>query len=322
MAAPYTTTADLANLIADAYDRKVAFALKSATLFRQVADKRPVNASMPSDTITFNLHNFLEAATTPLDEVTDPTGAVIPETTKVTLTAKEYGNWTTVTNALKQFTFSNSLESDVVTVITQNILDSVDKLVSNVLDSGDNNIVESSTGAISVVANADLATATITENLTANALRYAVAQLRSKSVATFDGSNYVIFVHPKVASDFRASQAGANWRTAQEYQNITNLINGEIGTWEGVRFVETPRVPNPELKKTTDPVTYYTEYTAFIVGKEAIAEYVTEEFHVVANGTIVDPLTRKMPIGWKGTGVWGVYRPDALWTIKTQSSIA
>lgn len=310
MAAPYTTTADLANLIADAYDRKVAFALKSATLFRQVADKRPVNQSMPSDTITFNLHNFLEAATTPLDEVVDPTGVVIPETTKVTLTAKEYGNWTTVTNALKQFTFSNSLESDVVTVITQNILDSVDALVSSVLDSGDQNIVESSAGVISVVDQAGLAAATVTENLTANALRYAVAQLRTDSVATFDNS-YVIFVHPKVASDFRTQEAGANWRTAQEYQNITALMNGEIGTWEGVRFVETPRVP------VVDGV-----YTSFLVGKEAIAEYVTEEFHVVANGVIVDPLTRKMPIGWKGTGTWGVYRPQALWTIKTVSAIA
>jgi len=311
MAAPYTTTADLANLIADAYDRKVAFALKSATLFRQVADKKPVNASMPSDTITFNLHNFLEAATTPLDEVVDPTGVVIPETTKVTLTAKEYGNWTTVTNALKQFTFSNSLESDVVTVITQNILDSVDKLVSDVMDSGDNNIVESSAGVISVVEQDDLATATVTETLTANALRYAVAQLRTESVATFDGSNYVIFVHPKVASDFRTEEAGANWRTAHEYQSITNLMNGEIGIWEGVRFIETPRVP------VVDGV-----YTSFVVGKEAIAEYVTEEFHVVANGVIVDPLTRKMPIGWKGTGTWGVYRPQALWTIKSVSSIA
>jgi hypothetical protein len=88
-------------------------------------------------------------------------------------------------------------------------------------------------------------------------------------------------------------------------------MNGEIGIWEGVRFIETPRVP------VVDGV-----YTSFVVGKEAIAEYVTEEFHVVANGVIVDPLTRKMPIGWKGTGTWGVYRPQALWTIKSVSSIA
>ena len=45
-------------------------------------------------------------------------------------------------------------------------------------------------------------------------------------------------------------------------------------------------------------------YNTYVVGKDALAEAVAEEFHVVMDGTVVDALSRYTPIGWYGIAGW------------------
>jgi N4-gp56 family major capsid protein len=268
---------------------------------------------MPGESVVFQIHPDLAPATTPLDEVTDPNSVALSNTTTVTVTLEEYGNWINVTSRLKNFALDNNLDSNVVSRIANNLADSVDKIVANVLDSGDNNIIEAeATGVISVVAQDDLGDATVDSTLTAKAVRYAVAKLRAASVPTFDGMNYIAYIHPEVASDFRANTDASAWRESTKYTDASNILAGEIGVFEGVRFVETARAP-----KTGAGI-----YSTFIMGREALAEAVAEEFNVVVDGDIVDPLNRKTAIGWKGTAGWSIFRPESLYVVKSISEIA
>lgn len=308
MAVPYTDTAALANLVQTAYDRQVRFDLRSVPLFRSVAEVKPAAQSMPGDSVVFNIHKDLDVVTAPLDEITDPAGVSLKNTSTVTVTLEQYGTYTVVTDLLEQYALDGSLNSNAASRIANNLADSVDALVAAVLNSGDNNIVNAA-GVISVVAQADLAAATIAETITTKDIIFAATKLRAANVAPSDGVNYIAFIHPDVAADLMTATGSNAWSAPHEYVDTANIYNGELGIYGGVRFISTPRAPK------VDGV-----YTTFVVGKEALAEVVADDFHVVLGGTIVDPLDRKMALGWKGTAGWSIFRPEALWTIKTVSS--
>jgi N4-gp56 family major capsid protein len=62
-------------------------------------------------------------------------------------------------------------------------------------------------------------------------------------------------------------------------------------------------------------------YRTIVAGKQALAEAIAEEPHVVI-GPVVDKLMRFRPIGWYGVLGFKVYRQEALYRIATSSSIA
>jgi hypothetical protein len=62
-------------------------------------------------------------------------------------------------------------------------------------------------------------------------------------------------------------------------------------------------------------------YRSIVAGKQALAEAVAEEPHVVI-GPVVDKLMRFRPIGWYGVLGFKIYRQESLYRIVTSSSIA
>ena len=64
----------------------------------------------------------------------------------------------------------------------------------------------------------------------------AAAQLKALNVPTIDGK-YVAIIHPHVAFDLM-QQSGDAWIDIKKYTDPENILNGELGTLGGVRFVE------------------------------------------------------------------------------------
>jgi len=77
MANAYTGTSAMSNLVKAAYDRYVEFALRSQPMFRDLADKRPVQQAMPGSSVVFSLYQDLAAATTALTETVDPDAVAV-----------------------------------------------------------------------------------------------------------------------------------------------------------------------------------------------------------------------------------------------------
>lgn len=335
MAAPNTDSATLVNLVTTAYDRQVRLSLRSVPMFRSVASTKVVDQTHPGNSVVFSIHPEMAAATTALSDtnITDPTGVALADVSRVTVTLNEYGNFTVVSKALREFALDNNLDGNVANLIAYNLANSVDLIVRQVLYTTDNNLhVFASTGALSVKTNAQLTatglgdTLVNTGTLTAKAIRYVVAQLRKNNVPTVDGQNYVAFIHPSVAADFRAETssqgASAIWAAPSAFIDGSGIYAGEIGTFEGVRFIETPRVPAPNdvIKNKAGTDVTQAGYTTFVMGADALAEAVSEEFGVVLDGVVVDPLKRRMAIGWYGIAGWALFRTPSLWAIKTTTA--
>jgi N4-gp56 family major capsid protein len=324
----FTSTGSLIDLIKVAYDRRIDREFSAATMLRSFADKKVVNQTQPGATVTFSIHKNLDVDYTPLNEIVDGNETALDNPTQVSVTVNEHGRYTIYTEALTQFAFDDALAKNVTDTIKTNQLETLDGLVAKVLR-GDS-IRAAGTTATTVyntvidgtiyttIDDADDAAGSVTA-LTADDVAMVVAELRSASVPTWDANNYVAVLHPRVASAFRRSTDPAGWRYANTYVDTSALMAGEIGIFEGVRFVESSRVlPKGDLWGSDAEGVYST----YVFGRQALAEVVVKEPAVIVDGDIVDPYGRKTAIGWYGILGWNLYRPESLYVIKSTTAVS
>ena len=303
-----------ANLVTQAYDRLVEFALRSVPSFRAVADKKPVSQTHAGSSVLFQLYNDLAVKTSTLTETSDVDAVAVPATTTVAVTLNEYGNSIISTRKLDLFSLAD-VEPALANIVAYNMNDSLDLVVRGVLATG-TQVIREIAGAISTAAVTGVSA---TDTLKAKDIRYVVAKMRAANVVPRRGSLYASYIHPEVSHDLRAETGTASWRQPAEYVNPAGIYAGEIGTFEGVAFIESPRLPNSQAGSGSG-TTQTRVYDTFVMGQQALAEAVAEEPHTVI-GPVTDKLMRLRPIGWYGVLGWNLYRQAALWNIETASSI-
>jgi N4-gp56 family major capsid protein len=251
----------------------------------------------------------LAAATTALTETTDPDAVAMSTPTSVTITLNEYGNSVLVTRALELFSLAD-VDPAIANIIAFNLADSIDSVAMTTLRGGSNVIYSGSTAT-------STATVTAAATLSSANIRKAVAKLRANKTTARKGSLYWAGIHPEVSHDLRAETGSAGWLLPNQYGSAQDRIwAGEIGTYEGAYFVESPRLYN-----ATDGASSARVYRTILAGQQAMAEAVAEEPHVVI-GPVVDKLMRHRPMGWYGVLGFARYREEALYRIESGSSIA
>src|SRR5260370_6699913 len=222
-------TGALRNLVQSSYDRALEFALRAQPLFRMVADKRPVQQSMPGSSVVFELYQDLAQQITPLNELVDPDAVAAGNPTTVSVTLNEYGNAILVSNKLDLFSFTD-VTAGLVNQVAWNLGDSVDLIVQNVLAGSTQTIRQNGTPPVLPTYNTGtLAGITSTSIYSSNAVRLAVAKLRTQKVHPNKGSFYTTYIHPQVSLDLRAEPRAAAWRDPHNYSAAGNIWAGEIG---------------------------------------------------------------------------------------------
>jgi hypothetical protein len=81
--------------------------------------------------------------------------------------------------------------------------------------------------------------------------------LRANKAIPRKGSLYWAGIHPEVSHDLRAETGVGSWRQPHEYSDANSIWAGEIGTYEGAFYVESPRLYNDAVgaAKTTSTTT-------------------------------------------------------------------
>jgi len=314
-----TTTASL-SVDQTAFDRIAYFALRSELLFDQAADVMPTAQSMPGSAVTFTIFSDLAPATSTLNEVTDVTPVALSDS-QVTVTLAEYGNAVVTTAKLRGTSFLD-VDSSAANIVGYNAGDSIDRVVRDVLAGGSN--VSYATGGTSTPTSR--ATVTAADTLSASDVRKEVARLRAANVATFNGT-YLSFIHPDVSYDFRAETDAAGWRTPANNVNPQGIYNGEIGQFESVRFIETPRGPLfANASDGSGSAGTIDVYGTLIMGRQALAKAhsITDGNGAtpkIVRGNVTDLLMRLQPLGWYWLGGYGRFREASLRRIESGSSI-
>ena len=307
----YTGTGDVSS-DTTAFQQLAYFALRSQPMFEMVADVRSTAQSHNGSAVQFNIYNDLSQATSALTEDSDVTAVALGDST-VTVTLAEYGNAVITTAKLRGTSFLN-VDADAANIIGYNMVDSIDKVVSDVANGGTNVSYGGSAGSRAAVAAGDI--------ITADKARAAVADLRTASAPGFENGNYLGMVHPDVAYDLRSETAVTDVIAFQIRQDATSVRNGSIGVFGGIEWIENPRAGllADAGSGTTDV------YQTLICGRQALAKAFSRapgfgEDPSVIFGPVTDTLRRFHPVGWYHLVGYGRFREASLQRIETSSSI-
>ena len=309
MADVYTGTSALSTDVA-AYDKLAYFAYRPELFFDALADVQPTSQTNPGATVTFTKFTEMTAATTALSEAVDVDAVAIADA-QVTVTLAEYGNAAIATAKLKATSYIE-VDPTIANLIGYNAGISIDTIARNAIDAGTN------VRYVGQTARADIVAGNV---LTAAEVRRAAAELRSANVPTFGGL-YAAVIHPKVSYDLRGETGAAAWRDPHTYSQPAEIWNGEIGAFEGFRFMESPRATENLDAGAVNVDVYYN----YFMGRQALAKaYSTGGGYgprpVIVKGPIVDKLMRFQPIGWKHFVGYGVFRQEALRRVESASTL-
>ena len=303
-----------------AYDRLAYFALRSEMLFDQAADVQATNQSMPGSSVIFTIFADLAAATSTLSETADLTPETMSDS-QVTVTLAEYGNTINTTAKLRGTAFLD-VDAAAANLIGYNAGISIDTVVQGVLSAG-TNVAYGGGGSSDPSSRVTVQAEDIIE---ANDIRKQTAALRAANVATFNGY-YMGYIHPDVSYDLRRETGNASWNAPHVNVDTENIYNGEIGTFESVRFIETPRAKVfTDASNGTSTTGNVDVYCTHIMGRQALAKAYSQidgngVVPKVVRGPVVDSLMRFNPIGWYWLGGYGRFREASLRRIESSSSI-
>lgn len=313
-----TTTSGLgSNLVTMAYDKLIELNLRTTPQFRAIADKKVGNPTHDGSSIRFQFHNDIADTTiagATLAETVDPDAVALPATTTLDVAQTELGRVVLPTRKLSLMTLAD-VDPWIANAVAFNMAMTLDNGVAAILDAG-TNVIRESAGALSTSAAKN--TILTTDTFKGRDVRYAVTKLRANNVVT-RGGMYVSYIHPEVSHDLRTETGNNIWRTPHEYQNAGPLLAGELGAWEGVRFIESANMTNTQSGSGSGG-TQTRVYNTYVLGQQALAEAVWKE-PGIEFGNVVDKLNRFRPVGWHGIINWAIYRQAALYRIETSSTV-
>jgi len=244
---------------------------------------------------------------------------------QVEVTLAEYGNAVNTTAKLRGTSFLD-VDSAAANVVGYNAGISIDSVIRDVL-AGGTHVVYGGGGATTPTSRATVAAEDIIE---ANDIRKVVAALRKANAVSFNGM-YMGYIHPDVSYDLRKETGVASWRDPHVYSDPANIYNGEVGAFEGVRFIETPRAKIFEdasdgSGSSTGSSATVDVYCTHIMGRQALAKAHSivdgnGPFPRVVRGPVVDVLSRFQPVGWYWLGGYARFREAALRRVESSSSI-
>lgn len=319
MADSYTTTSSL-GLDQAAYDKAAYYSLRDELFYDAVADVQPTSQTDVGSSVIFRFFTDLAAAVTPLSEAVDVDAVAMADST-VTLTLAEYGN-AVISTRLARGTAYIPFNPVAANVIGFNAGVSINTLAGNVLKAG-TNVRYATGGATTPTSRTTVETDDI---LTAHDVRRARADLVGANVQRINGS-YVSFIHPDVAIDLREETGADGWLQPANYSAAERRWNGDIGMFEGFRFIETPTgFVFVNASNGSGAGGNIDVYRTVFLGQQALAKTWSRTesgpMPQVRPSPVTDKLWRFVPIGWYWLGAYGIFRQAAVRAVESTSSIA
>lgn len=338
MADAYQFTGSL-DYSTKAYQRLAYFALRPPLMYDSIADVFATNQSHPGTAVQFNILGDLPIASTPINELSDVASVATTDST-VTATLNEYGNAIRRTRALAGTSFIE-IDPALARVVGWNGGVSVDEVARVVAQAG-TNVAYAAAGG-----HTTRATTTTTDIITANDVRLAYTYLLRNNAMPFitggaattgmgqdenfragnPGTGlFGAMIHPDVSFDLRGQTGSGTWRQPSEYAagfggGHQGVWSGEIGEFEGFRFIVNPRAPFFANAGSGSANVYGTLF----MGCEALLKiWATVEDNgprpQIVEGPIVDTLKRNRPLGWYWFGAYGIFRQNCLYRLETAST--
>lgn len=315
-----TTQSGLQSSLDTYYDALLVATLDPMTRFMQFGQRRPLPRNS-GDIVVWN-RGFRMLQGFHLNEGSPISAVKQISTTDVSATILQFGDVVNISDLIQVTSVPDArkLATERLAAQAAETLDTVVKLA--ILDkSGGVAVNETVThyikgstsayfaGSTDVTANSSLAKMQVSD------IRAVAFQLRALDVPTFDGTNYVGIIHPRVEEDIISD---TKWENFHQYTTPENIYQGEIGRLHGVRFVRSTLAPVSAGSANGIAISVagvsQLAYGTVIFGREFYG--VTEidggiKTYVVEGADHGDPLNQTTLLGWKANFISRVLNPSA-----------
>jgi N4-gp56 family major capsid protein len=322
---PTTTRTQIPAEVNNFYDRTLlerAVALFVHTRWAQIRD---IPKNVGTKTIKFRRYGNLTAATTPLQEGVTPTGSQL-SVTDITATVAQYGDYVTVSDVLT-WESEDAVLMEAAEIMGDQSGDTLDQLTRDILNAGTGAVysgagntatADVAAGDVITLANLDSVIATLKAN---NAKKI------TRQVNASTGYNtspikaaFISIVHPVIAVRIRTLAVAASmWTPVEKYASQSGVMEGEIGSYDDIRFIET----NNAKVKTGQGTGNIDVYCTLVLAANAYGitrisgEALKNIIKPLGSGGTADPLDQRATSGWKGTFVAKILNENFLQRIES-----
>lgn len=290
------------------YDKNLIETAQPYLVHNQFGQKRNIPRN-GGKKIEFRQYASLPKALTPLTEGITPDGSKL-SVTAIEAEVAQYGNYVTLADILDLTAIDNNVLEATKACGRQAGL-TLDTITRNVLNSGKNVFYCPKGDGTAVTARAGLDN---TCKLTVKVVNKVAAFLKANNAPKIDGS-YVAIIHPYTAFDLMEDPA---WKYPHQYQDTTNLYEGEIGKIGGVRFVESSEA------KIFEGGVFSTLFIA--EGAYGVTEITGGGLETIikqlGSSGVADALNQRSSVGWKATATAEILVPAYLVRVESKGEFS
>ena len=301
MAGSNTGTAQVPAGVNNFYDRVMLKAARPLLVHLRWAQVKDIPRN-ESAVIKFRRYSLLSAATTALTEGVTPSGSQL-SVTNITATVQQYGDYITMTDLLV-FTTLDPVLTETADLLGQQSGNTLDQLCRNVIGAGTTIQFASTSTQTSEV--------TAAMKITRQEVREAVRTLQGN-----DASKMTRMVNPSTGfntSPINAAYIGiishstlydlkneTGFLPVEEYGSQKDVMEGEVGAMDDVRFVMTTNA----LTESSTVTVHHTLILAqnFYAITRVSGEAMRNIIKPLGSGGTSDPLDQVQTSGWKATFV-------------------
>ena len=309
-------------------DRRLLTRITPNNILGQFGQSRTL-PSKSSQTVKFRRYNKLAVATTPLTEGVTPTGKTLTKT-DVTATLKQYGDYVTITDIIRD-THEDPVLRESIDVLGEQAAETWDVLRAGVLKAGTN--VQYTTGtarsAVNVVVTRDMLRVAIRTLKRQEAKPITSIVQAGPNIATNPiPAAYVLVCHSDAQPDLEKMPG---WIAKANYASNQGVINGEVGSigeirvvfdnnltaWADAGATKGATISTSGTNSDVYPMLLFAKDAYGIVslaGKTAVSTYVNNP-----KPSDTDPLAQRGTVGWKGYNATVILQD--LWMLRIESAL-
>jgi len=226
----HTSSVLVSDMVASYLREKLLSLAEKNTIFYELGDKEPLPEGN-SKTIQFTRYERLSLPTSPLIEGETPSSMYLT-TSVIQAVVEQWGAVVTLTDVAEM-----TINHPAMRIAQQRLSTQHDETVDREIQ----RTLAGTSNATFANGRASRATLVAGDVLTTDDLRRLLANLRQQGAVPFDGSHYVGVFDPYVEMDITKD---ATFKDAAVYQDMRPLLNGEVGTWMGVRWKRSNNIPS------------------------------------------------------------------------------
>lgn len=290
------------------YDMALIDEAQANLVHDQFGQKRPIPKN-GGKRIEFRKYASLPKALTPLTEGVTPDGSKL-SVTAIEAEVAQYGNYVTISDMLDLTAIDNNILEATKACGRQAGL-TLDTITRNVLQSCPNVWYAPKGDGTEVTSRSALDN---TCKLTVKLVKKVAAWLKAKNAPKI-GDSYVAIIHPYAAFDLMEDP---EWKYPHQYQDTSNLYEGEIGKIGGFRFVESSEalIINGGIYSTL-----FLAEGAYGV-TEITGGGLTTIIKQLGSSGVADALDQRASVGWKATKTAEILVPAYLIRVESKGEFS